>query len=183
MDGAGNEEFATIATGGVSYTGSVATLTLTAGLTNAYAAASTRVASVLQPGNIIGSVSNWVETSAAGTYDEVTYPLLVDSIGGISQLWTLTFSSATAFSVSGDTVGSVGSGDTATDFQPSNPDFTKPYFNLRAAGWGGTWANGDTITFRTDPAATPLWLKQVVPAGAAAMSGDQVILAAIGDSA
>jgi len=183
VDGAGNEEFMTIATSGVSYAGNVATLTLTAGLANGYIAASTRVASVYEPGDIAGAVTNWIETSTSGTYDEVTDPVAVDSIGGVSQQWTLTFSDPTNFTVSGDTLGSVGSGTTGGDFTPNNPDFGKPYFTLLAAGWAGTWASGETITFRTDPAAAPVWLRQVVPAAAAALSADQVIIAAIGDSA
>jgi len=184
VDGAGNEEFMVIAASGVSYLGNVATLTLTSGLANGYTASATRVSSVYQPADIVGAVSNWVETAAgSGTYDEVGSPVAVDSIGGVSQAWTLTFSSGTAFSVVGDTLGNVGSGTTAGDFAPNNPDFTAPYFTLLAAGWAGTWASGDTITFRTDPAAAPIWLKQTVPAGTAALSSDSVIPAIIGESA
>ena len=183
VDGAGNEEFMTIATSGVSYVGNVATLTLTAGLVNGYTASATRVSSVYQPADIAGAVSSWVETSTSGTYDEVGNPVAVDSIGGVSQAWTLTFSSASAFSVTGDTLGSVGSGTISGDFAPNNPDFSAPYFTLLSAGWAGTWASGDTITFRTDPAAAPIWLKQTVPPGTAALSSDSVIPAIIGESA
>ena len=73
------------------------------------------------------------------------------------------------FAVAGDTLGSVGSGNIASNFAPTNPDFGAPYFTLPSAIWGGAWASGETFTFQTHPAALPLWLKRVVPAGAASI--------------
>jgi hypothetical protein len=180
-DNVGIEEFHTI-DGAPSYTGNVATITLDGTLANGFSASNTRVASVYMPGDIKGTVASWVETTVSGTYNEGTYPVLVDSIGGIEQNWTLTFSSATAFSVVGDTVGNVGSGNVSSDFTPSNPNFSKPYFKLSAAGWGGTWANGQTVTFTTHPAAIPIWYKRIVPAGASSLSGDKVVVAITGES-
>ncbi len=185
--GSGNTEFLRLdATTGVSWAGTVATLTFEAGaqLANGFLAAETRVASVVEPSDIAASSDGWGESSASGTYDETTYPPVTDSIGSIEQTWTISFSDATNFSCTGDTVGSVGSGSIGGgDFAPNNADFSKPYFTLTDAGWGGTWANGDTITFTTHPAATAVWQKRTVPAGASSLSGDKVIIAISGESA
>jgi hypothetical protein len=181
INGAGNEEYVTIS-GTPSYVGNVATIVLTTNLANGYSAASTKVSSVYEPADVTTAISNWVETGT-GTYNESTYPVLGDNISTIEQVWTLTFTSASAFSVVGDTVGSVGNGNTGSDFAPTNSNYSKPYFTLRSAGWGGTWTTGNTIVFRTSPAAIPLWYRRVVPIGANSLSGNSVIVAVDGESA
>ena len=178
-------------TGAVSYSGNVATLTFASGVTlaNAYTAVATRVASIIEAGTIQGTVDSWARSSSVGSYGgwlgSGTPPsnVVVDSIAGIEQTWTLTFTSSTAFGVVGNTVGSVGTGTIVTNFMPVNPDFSRPYFTLPSAGWGGVWASGDTLTFSTHPAAFPVWQKRIVPAGAGSLSGDQVIIAVVGESA
>ncbi len=185
--GTGSVEFLRLhATTGVSWNGDLATLTFEAGTTlaNAYATATpTRVASVLEAGTIQGSLTGWGESSSSGTYDETTYPLVLDSIGSIEQTWTITFTSATNFSCVGNTVGSVGSGTISGSFAPNNAAFSKPYFTLSNAGWGGTWASGETVSFTTHPAAMAVWQRRTVPAGASSLSGDKVIIAISGESA
>lgn len=173
-----SEEFATIAVGGVAWSTDQATITLTTGLLNGYtAAANTKISSIIENATIVTVVDNFVETTAAGDYDEATYPVALDNIATVEQIWTLTFSDATNFSVSGDTLGVVGSGTVGGDFTPVNPDFTKPYFTLLAAGFSGTWANGETIVFETHPAAVPLWLLRDIPAGTSALALDDIDLA------
>jgi hypothetical protein len=184
VDGAGNEQFLVLSSD-ATYSGNVATLTFTTTplATGFNASTPTYVSGCILPGDISTSVANYAETSGSGTYDEVTYPPVLDFISSIEQLWTVTFTSPTAFTVAGDTVGSVGSGTTATDFAPSNPAYSKPYFTLRSAGWGGTWANGNTLVFRSKPAAIGIWYKRVVPAGANSLSGNKVIVGIDGESA
>lgn len=175
----GNREFRTI-TGTPSVSGTQVTMTITQALTNSYTTANnTRVASVLEAGDVLCSVSNWTETGA-GTYDETTYPVLCDNLGTVEQTWTLTFSDATTFTVVGDTVGSVGSGTLGSNFAPTNSAASKPYFTLRAAGFGGTWAAGNTIVFQTHPAAVPLYLDWVIPAGAESINANLVSLVVAG---
>jgi hypothetical protein len=177
----GNEEFATVS--GVSVSGVDVTLTVSA-LTNGYTAGvGTRIMSVLNAGDIACSVDNWVETSGSGTYDETTYPVVCDNIGTIEQTWTITFTDATNFTVAGNTVGAVASGTIGSNYSPNNPSFTKPYFTLSSAGFGGTWANGNTIVFQTHPAAYAIWEKRVVPAGAASLSSNKITLVVAGESA
>jgi len=182
-DATGNEEYVTL-TADATYVGDVATLAFTPALANAYAAADTRVSSVMEEGDIAAAYGSFVVTTAGdGDYDDTTYPILVDHISGIEQSWTLTFTSSTAFDLVGDTLGAVGSGNTSSTLQPNNADYSKPYFTMDAAGYSGTYASGDTITFTTSPCAIPVWYKRIVPAGASSLSGDSVIVGIDGESA
>lgn len=165
----GNEEFHTI-NGAPVVAGLQVTITTDAVLANNYTVASgARVSAVYETATVQCSVDNWVETGA-GTYDETTNPVACDNIGTVEQTWTLTFTDATHFTVAGDTVGAVGSGTTGADFAPSNPDFTKPYFTLAAAGWGGTWAAGNTLVFQTHPASIGYFIFRQTPAGASVIA-------------
>lgn len=87
--------------------------------------------------------------TTAGTYDSVNYPVTLTNNDTITETWTVTFTSATEFTVTGSQTGSVGSGDTSTDFAPTNPSTGSPYFTLAAAGWGGTWAVTESLSFVT----------------------------------
>lgn len=181
VSGSGNEQTVTIS-GAPSYSGNVATIALSAPLSYGFSATNTRVASLYQAGDVVGSSASLVKTSAAGTYSLSNMPA-VDSIGGIEQNWTITFTSSTAFSCTGDTVGSVGTGNVGSSFQPTNPSFSKPYFVIPAAAWGGTYQAGDTVTFTTHPASIPIWERRDIPAGASSLTGNKVIYGVDGESA
>jgi len=141
-------------------------------LNNYLVATPTYGASVIDSGDIKTSHDNWVETSGSGIYDEAGSAPVLDNIGTVDDIWTLTFSDATNFACVGTSQGSVGSGAITGDFAPNNANFTKPFFTLLAAGFGGTWANGDTIVFQTHPAAIPIWQKRAVPIGATSVSNN-----------
>lgn len=181
-DAGNNEEFHTILT--AVYAGDLCTITLDGtSLSNGYAAAATKITSIYEPGTVVSTVDTLVVTSAAGTFSALpTANFLVDNIGGIEQDWTLTFTSGTAFNVSGNTIGSAGTGTISTTTAPNNTDFTKPYWQMLSAGFGGTFLSGDTITFSTRPANVPLWLKRIVPAGASALGNNNFIIAVDGES-
>ena len=180
-----NTEFATIASGNsVVYAGDVATITLAGNTTNGYAAATpTVVASVLEAGNVSASVDNYAPSTASGTFDDTGNPIVPHGIGTVEETWTLTFSSASDFSVVGDTVGSVGSGNISSDFAPTNADFSVEYFTLPSAAWGGTWASAETLVFQTHPATVPLWLERTVPAGAGSLAANEYTCLIDGESA
>lgn len=183
VDGAGNEEFVTI-NATPSLLGSVVTIVFTPALLNAYVGANTRVSKVYEYGDVVGVQSLVVDTSAGtGDYDDSGFPILVPNQGGVYDDWTLTFTSATAYDAVGAIEGAVGSGSTLSDFSPNNANTSTPYFTIDANGWTGTWASSDTLTFRTTPAQLPLWLKRVVPAAAAALAGDKVIVVLDGETA
>ncbi len=179
---AGNREVHTIS-GAPAVVGSQVTIALVGTLANSYTtAANARVASVLSAGDLVCSVSNWVE-SGSGTYDEASFPILTDNLGTIEQSWTFGWIDATTFTCTGDTVGSVGSGTIGSNFAPVNPSTSKPYFTLRAAGHGGTHVAGDSITCQTHPAAVAVFLRRDLPAGSAPAAGNRATLVLLGATA
>jgi len=182
VSSAGNEEYKFIQS--ATYNGSQATIVLTTALANGYSNTNTKVALVYEPADVSAEVANFTVTSVAGTYNSSTYPVRGDNIGSIEQDWTITFTSSTAYTISGDTVGAVsGSYNIASDAVPNNPNFSKPYFTIPALAFGGTWATGNTITFKTSPAAIPVWYMRKIPSGANSLSGNSVIVAVEGESA
>jgi len=179
-DGA-NTETATV-DGAPSWSGNDATITLSAGLANDYSSSTpTTVATAIELPDLATAQSGWSETSTSGTYDESTYPLTLYNAGTVSDDWTITFTSASAFTVAGAATGSLGAGSIAADFKPANGG--SYYFELDKDGWGGTWAVGETITFTTTHAGQGFWVKEVVPAGAAAYSNNTFNLTWQGDAA
>lgn len=151
-----------------SYSGSVCTVDLAEQVANAYATAETYGGGVIEGGDLEALVDTFTDAdTASGTFDEAGQPISTTALGAEEEDWTLTFSSATAFTVAGARIGSVGVGSVSEDFAPLNPATGAPYFTIPSAAWGGTWANGETVAFTTHPAALPLWFQEVVPAGTA----------------
>ncbi len=190
-DPAGAAEFVRLApAGAVVWNGNKATLTFASGqsLANAYLAASTRVASVIEAGTLRASADTWGLSSANGSYNGWSGSgnppsiLVVDAIGGIEQTWTVTFTAAGTFTCVGDTLGSVGGGTTSSDFAPNHAAFGRPYFTLPFSGWGGTWGVGDVLSFKTHPAAVAIWQKRIIPPNTGSLSGDRVVIAVSGES-
>jgi len=149
-----------------SYSGNVVTVELESGTTvaNSYSTSNTYGAGCVDGGTVEPESENWTETSTSGTYDESSYPVILYNDGTEEDSITITFSSASAFTASGANAGSLGSGQITEDFSPTNPDTGEPYFTIDKDGWGGSWANLDTVEFDTHPSALPLWLKEIVPA-------------------
>ncbi len=182
--GAGTEEFVPLS--GVSITGAAATLTFTGyPLANAYLAADTIVSGVLEVAAVAGAFNTPVVTSAAGTLAHGTAGnITVPSKGAISESWTLTFSNATTFSVSGAVTGALsGTGTVGADYSANNASTSTPYFSILSAAWGGTFAAGNTVTFNTTSAAVPLLIRRRIPAGAASQAGNSGLIAWAGESA
>lgn len=156
-------------------------------LANAYAAGLVAglvyVASVLQLGDLAPGFETANSSAGDGGYDEVNYPPALNSLGAVEDTFIMTFTSPTNFSVAGLYAGALASGVIGADYAPLNSASGKPFFTLKAAGWVGAWAAGDTFTLTTHPAARPVWLRQVVPAGAAAISANTWELALLGEGA
>jgi len=163
----------------ISYVGAVATITTVGTIDNNYSLTNTIVSSVYQPADIQGDTANLTVTSTAGTLSAIK----VNNKGSIYDSWTLTFTSATAFTIAGVAAGSVTGGDIGSDYTPSNPSTSSPYFTIQASAWGGTFVAGDTVTFDTNPAQLPLWFYRKVPAGTTTLANNTVNLAVEGESA
>ena len=173
IDEAGNTEFHTIS-GAPSVNGNLVTISLVGTLANDYDSENTTISSVYEAGDVEGAISNVVVTSAGGEFDDAAAS--VNAIGAVYQPITITFTSSTAFTCSGDTLGSLGAGSIAGTFAPVNQYLGQPYFSIPATAWSGTWEAGDTVTFTLSPFALPVWLKRVVPAGAEISQGNNSIL-------
>jgi len=158
------------------YAGDTATVYLDAPVANAYLTANTYGAGCIETDEVKPASASWVESSVAGTYDESTYPIILFNDGAEQDSWTITFTSAVAFTCSGASEGSVGSGVITSDFSPTNPNTGQPYFTIDKDGWGGTWAGGDTVTFTTSPATVPIWWREIVPAATAAVTDNLCVL-------
>jgi len=170
----GAEEIRTIS-GTPTYSGLIVTITVTEAFVNAFTAdGTTRVSSLIKPGDTKPSATTPVITSTSGTFDTSTYPIILDNIGTPEEDWTLTFTDATHFTLTGDTVTNPGSGVVGTAFAPDNPDYSRPFFTIEASALGGTFVAGDTITFTTHPATVPIGQKRVVSAGAASLANNKV---------
>lgn len=136
------------------------------------------VAAYLDLGTVAASHSTPVKTSPLGTFtDNITdYDL-----GACYDTFTVTFSSATAFTVAGAAEGALGAGVITTAFTPAH--WGSYYFSIPTSCWGGTWANGDTLVFITYPSAEGIWMKEVVPASTAAYSGNKCSFTLDGETA
>lgn len=163
LDGAGNEEFHVVS-GTPSVAGDVVTVTISGTLANGYSASNTYISSLIYAGTIEASVGSPTVTSTSGTFDKTK--MTAHAIGGLYEIFTFTFTSGTAFSCVGDTLGSVGTGNISSTFQPTNSAFGTAYFTLLPAAWGGTYLSGDTVVITTTPAAYGFVEKRVVPSGA-----------------
>ena len=62
----------------------------------------------------------------------------------ITEVWTLTFTSTTAYSIAGSLSGSQGTGATGSDSASTNG-----YITIPSANWSGTFAIGDIFFIRT----------------------------------
>ena len=67
-------------------------------------------------------------TSVGGTYDHTNFPILAHNTGSIEQNITFDpFTSSTAFTLVGDTLGSLGSGNiSGVNCAPNNPAVGDP---------------------------------------------------------
>lgn len=172
---AGDEVWAKISADPV-VVGNLVTLTIDTALPVGFLAGS-KVSSVYEPGTIQASITAPSPSSVSGAIaSSWSDKVAVDGRGCIEQNWLLTFTSATAFDISGDTVGVVGSGNVTSGASPNNAAIGSPYFTLLASLFSGTFAPGDTVTFTTHPAATAIFLRRTIPMGTVAVSGNNTSL-------
>jgi hypothetical protein len=175
------EEYAVIS-GAPDILGNLVTLTLASGLVYGYSSTNSRVCSVYQAGTIELDYDSLVVSSSSGAYNSVDNPITLLAKSTIDQTWTISFTSATQATVSGDTIGSLGTVSLTTDIAPTNPTYSAAYFRLPIAGLSGTWAAGDSITFKTYSQSIPLWFKRIVPAGTQSFTGNKFVVVVEGES-
>ncbi len=113
-------------------------------------------------------------TSHTGGADVDSGQINLDNRGTVEQTWTLTLlAGATTYTLVGDELGNVGTGDISTVFEPDNPDYSQPYVSIPPAAFAGlTLAEGDTFTFQTHPSGVPIFLFKENPANAALVNSN-----------
>ncbi|MBF0607687.1 MAG: hypothetical protein HQL61_09090 [Magnetococcales bacterium] len=151
-----------------TYSGNTATVKTVEQVANNYNTANTYATPCLELGDIVTSLSNKVVTSAGGSFNEANVTL--NNAGTVEDTFTLTFTSSSAFTCASVSEGSVGTGTTSGTFAPTNPNTANAYFSVPSSCFSGVWTTGDMVQFKTHPAAAPLWIKEVVPAGTSAFS-------------
>lgn len=115
-------------------------------------------------------------------YNNTTYPIEITNQGSIEERWAIRFTSSNTFECIGESVGVIGSGNTSSNFAPTNPATGVPYFRIFAAGFGTGWVAGNTLRFNTEGAQAPFWVARTVLSGPAAEANDQFITQNRGDA-
>nr|BDD44431.1 hypothetical protein 7 [Saccharospirillaceae bacterium] len=158
-----------------------------------FPAADTWVASAVYLGNLQARVHGWASyktdpgnydddgVPTTAQYNDIAYPVAIDNRGSVPERWKLKFTSSTAFELYGEERGLVGTGSTAADFSPINPQTGTPYFTIKGDGWGSGWSVGNCVRFDTDAAAAPLWLIRTVLPGEATVDDDELKIELRGD--
>ncbi|MHB9021298.1 MAG: hypothetical protein ACYC3A_05685 [Halothiobacillus sp.] len=121
-----------------------------------------------------------IGSDAPAAYDDLNYPIEVLNDGAVTERWRINFTSSTAFQIVGEKLGIIATGTTAADIAVTNALIGKPYFTMRAAGFGIGWAAGNQIRFNTRGATAPIWAIRTILSGAP-ITGDMFGIERRGD--
>lgn len=140
-----------------------AAITLEGQLPHSFDSEDTYVGVMLELGDLAPELESAEISSLTGGFDRTKVVL---SNGGTEfDTFSLTFTSAFAFTASGFYAGNLPSGQITAQYSPVNPKTGKPYFTIPSACWSGAFEAGNSVTLVTLPSAKGFWLKEVVPAG------------------
>lgn len=174
-------------------------LGLVAPLTRTFPAAETVVSSALVWGDLFVAVQhfftqrtwnssnpNWTDQrigdDTTANYNLIDNPVAVTNRGCITEKWALVFTGTTAFQIVGQQLGIIGTGSTAVDCAPVNPNTGLPYFTLKKEGWGSGWVSGNAVRFNTRGAMGPLWIARTTIPGQGTVDDDDFRILIRGDS-
>lgn len=116
----------------------------------------------------------------AAQYQQVAHPIVVSSLGAVTERWAAIFTTSTAFRFVGETLGQIATGDVNSTFAPVNPNTGTPYVTIPPTGWG-TWAAGNVLRFSTIGANAPWWAFRVTLPSAPSAAADHITYALRGD--
>ena len=108
-------------------------------------------------------------------------PITVSNAGALTERWAVIFTNTTAFTVAGEHVGVIATGNTSSDCAPLNPASGTPYFTIPALGWGLGWATGNVMRFNTVGAYYPVWTVRTIQQGPETVPDDAFTLLIRGD--
>jgi hypothetical protein len=153
-----------------TWSGNIAEIKLAEQVPNDYAVEDTNLGVCVDLTQLAPTLDNKFITSASGTFDETKITL--ENRGTAEDDITITFTNATAFTVSGRFEGALQTGSVNLEYAPLNPRTSRPLFTIPVAAWAGLWIAGNLVKFSTHPAASPVWIKNVIPAGTPGVSRD-----------
>lgn len=169
VTGIGSEDFVAITD--MTIVGSEVEMTVSPPLNTAYSSSDTRVMNIIEFGDLYAKVNNVAVTSASGTFDSTKIEM--NNRSTVQATWTITFTSSTVFTVASTLLGTPANGNTGTQLVINNPSYSLPYLKVPTTAFGGNYLSGDTIILSTVPAAIPVWLKRIVPAGATPIAANR----------
>lgn len=123
-----------------------------------------------------------IGSDTTAKYNDVAYPIEITNQGSIQERWLIRFTSSTSFEIVGETVGVIGTGNTASDTAIANPATGAPYFTIRSGGWGSGWNAGNSVRFNTDGAQAPFWIARTILSGPATATEDSFATQNRGDA-
>lgn len=182
--GTGNVEDLIIDT--VTPSGNDITIVATTNLVNAYAVADgSRVSSVSNASIAVQATTEDFTVTTAGTlaYDDGSYAPILNNRGCVDQVFTLTFTDSANFSVTGDSLTGLPSGNITTDYEAPNANFAGTnYLELEYLGFSGTAVAGDTIEIEVKSASIAKWYRRTVPASSGSLANDKTVTEWTGES-
>lgn len=149
----------------LSYTGNVASLTLTEQLGSDFTYGVTTVAVMTEILEQKATCSKVSKISLNGDFDATK--VVLNPKGTVSNRVTLTFQSSTGFFATSDDFSLGVSGYTSTSFSPNNPATSTPYFTIPSNAFVGVFQAGDQVVLEFVGNYTPIWFKRVVPPNSA----------------
>ena len=163
----------------ITTAGTTVTVTLASGdqIAKNYSGKVTVASVIINDRSLTTEYKNTAVTSAGGSFNFNVNTLIGDNIGTYNDVITLTMTSATAFNATSLVFGSLGSGNISSDFSPINPSVSRPYFTLKAAGFTGVMATGDTLTFEMVAASFAVYFVDTVPAGISSYKNNKILFA------
>jgi hypothetical protein len=171
-------------------------LTMTRPLTHAFPVPGAQVSSALIIGDMQSRYTSLYEqgswdgvwqddvrgSSPTASYNDATFPVLVDNAGCIQERWALIFTTPTQVRVVGETVGQIADGlSISATISPVNPATGRPYFTVNPGGWGSGWASGNVLRFNTIASNFPIWIARTIQQGPATEETDSFCLQIRGD--
>ena len=177
----GHEEYLTVDTATYGTPTGYVTLAFTTAIQNAYSDTATNMAisSVITKDSIKPSADSLVVTSQGGGTFNLT-DVVLSNRHTVEQIWTLTFTSATNYTITCDTLGITVNGNSVSTATCSTNGAT--YVVIPSTAFGGTFAANNTIVFATHPATIPVFYKRVVLAGTTTLANDSCSVAFQGES-
>jgi hypothetical protein len=169
--GLGNEDFVGITA--VTVTGSTVAIDFSPSLSAGYNSSTAKASNVLEYGDLYAKTLTPVVTSASGTFD--LSKVVLNNRSSISSIWTITFTSSTAYTLTSSVVGAAGSSNLSTPIAPNNTTYALPYLSIPTNAFGGNFLTGDTIMFETTSATIPVWIKRIVPIGATPVAVNKAV--------